>query len=52
MKPAPLHASLLAAVLAVGAWSAIKPVDGFTWWLEAAPVLLGGAILVATGVSA
>jgi putative membrane protein len=29
-------------------WSAIDPKDGFTWWLEVAPALIGGAILVST----
>lgn len=38
-------ASLLGAVFA---WSAIAPLDRFTWWLEIAPVLVGLPILVNT----
>ena len=33
--------ALLAAVLAVLAWSAISPFDRLTWWLEVAPALAG-----------
>lgn len=38
---------LLAAVLAVLIWSGIGPKDRMTWWLEAAPALIGLAVLVA-----
>ena len=41
-------ALLLAAVLAVLAWSGIAPHDRFTWWLEVAPALIGRAILIPT----
>lgn len=34
---------------AVLVWSAIRPTDSFTWWLEVAPALLGYAMLVAVG---
>jgi putative membrane protein len=37
---------LLVALLL--AWSAIKPHDRFTWWLEVAPVLIAAPILFAT----
>lgn len=36
---------LLAAVLAVLAWSGVAPKDRMTWWLEVAPVFLGLAAL-------
>jgi putative membrane protein len=39
---------LLAAVLVCTALSAISPYDWITWWLEAAPVLIGIPILLAT----
>jgi putative membrane protein len=35
------HLSLLAAWLAVFAWSAIHPKDYFTWLLEVAPAIIG-----------
>lgn len=38
---------LVAAVLAVLAWSAIGPKDRLTWWLEVAPTILGLAALFA-----
>ena len=42
MSPArPFHLALLAAVLAVLAWSGLAPFDRFTWWLEVAPALAG-----------
>ena len=40
--------TLLAAVLAVFAWSAWHPNDWFTWDLEVFPVVLGLAVLAAT----
>lgn len=46
-RPA-IHASLLIAVLAVVAWSAVRPHDYFTWFLEALPALIGITILAAT----
>ena len=44
----PAPALLLAAVLAVLAWSGIRPHDRFTWLLEVAPVLIGLPILLRT----
>lgn len=38
----------LALVLAALVWSAIQPADRATWWAEAAPVLVGVPILLAT----
>jgi len=35
-------------VAAVFVWSAIKPVDRFTWWLEVFPVLVAVPVLAAT----
>ena len=40
--------TLLAAVLAVFAWSAWHPHDWFTWALEVFPVVIGLAVLAAT----
>jgi putative membrane protein len=42
------HAALLACAAAGLVWSGIAPADRLTWLLEVAPVILGGAILVAT----
>ena len=42
------HLSLLAAVLAVLAWSGIAPRDRLTWWLEVAPALFGLVALAVT----
>jgi putative membrane protein len=39
---------LLASVVIVLVWSAVQPRDRFTWWLEAAPVLLGIPLVLAT----
>src|SRR6185295_10508419 len=39
---------LLVAGLVVLAWSAVRPHDYFTWFMEVAPILIGGPILVAT----
>ena len=44
----PLHLVLLAIVTAVFIWSAIRPHDYFTWFLEVFPVILGVAILIPT----
>jgi len=30
-------------------WSAVRPHDYFTWWLEVFPALIGVALLIATG---
>ena len=39
--------ALLAAVLAVLAWSAAAPFDRLTWWLEVAPALVGLVVIAA-----
>ena len=39
---------LLVVGLAVLAWSAVRPHDYFTWFMEVAPILIGVPILVAT----
>jgi putative membrane protein len=40
--------ALLAVIVPLGAWSAWRPYDRLTWWLEVAPVLLGfGALFTA-----
>jgi hypothetical protein len=38
----------LGAFLAVLGWSAIRPHDYFTWFLEVAPALIGLAVLAST----
>ncbi len=43
-----LHLRLLAAVAAVLVWSAIRPHDSFTWFLEVAPALLAAGLLIGT----
>ncbi|NUN47959.1 MAG: DUF2238 domain-containing protein [Candidatus Brocadiae bacterium] len=48
MPSARLPLALLAATLAVLAWSAVGPKDRFTWWLEVAPVLLAIPLIAAT----
>jgi putative membrane protein len=40
-----LHLAIAAIVLLVGAWSFLRPRDPFTWWLEAIPVLVAGALI-------
>ena len=42
------HFVLLLGVLAVLAWSAWKPYDRLTWWLETFPTMIGLIILAAT----
>jgi len=44
----PLHLALLLLVVIVFLWSAWRPYDRATWWLEVAPALIGGAILIST----
>jgi len=44
----PLHLALLAATALVFVWSAWRPYDRMTWWLEVAPGILGAVILIAT----
>ena len=43
-----MHRTLLAIAIAVLIWSGISPKDRFTWILEVAPAVIGGAILIAT----
>jgi putative membrane protein len=45
---APSHLLLFALVLVVFAWSAWRPFDRLTWWLEVIPGLIGLIILIAT----
>jgi putative membrane protein len=40
-----LHLALALAVLAVGAWSATRPHDVLTWFLEAAPVPIAAGLI-------
>lgn len=43
---------LLASILPVLAWSAWKPYDTLTWWLEVAPVFVGfAALFIAQAIS-
>ncbi len=42
------HLALLAAVVAVMAWSSWRPHDRFTWWLEISPGLAALVLLAAT----
>jgi putative membrane protein len=49
MKSTPrTHLALLAIVVAVIFWSAWRPYDRLTWWLEASPGLAGLTLLIAT----
>jgi putative membrane protein len=49
MQPVrPFHLALLAAVLAVLAWSGVSPYDRLTWWLEVAPTIVGLIALAIT----
>ena len=40
-----LHLALALAVAVVMAWSAVRPKDGFTWFLEAVPVPIAAALI-------
>ncbi len=44
----PLHVTLLLATLLVFAWSAWRPYDRLTWWLEVIPGILGALLLAGT----
>src|SRR3954454_20246751 len=44
----PLHLFLLLAAGLVFLWSAWRPHDWFTWFLEVAPAIIGAAILIFT----
>jgi putative membrane protein len=48
MTPPSVHRALLAIAACVLIWSGIGPKDRFTWVLEVAPAVIGGAILIAT----
>lgn len=45
---APAHVLLLFCVLVVFAWSAYRPFDRLTWWLEVTPGIVGILLLVST----
>jgi putative membrane protein len=47
-NPARTHLALLLTVIAVILWSAWRPHDRFTWWLEVTPGLAGLVLLLAT----
>ena len=44
----PLHLALLLVSALVFAWSAWRPYDRLTWWLEVAPGIIGAALLIFT----
>ncbi len=44
----PLHLLLLFLTVLVFAWSAWRPHDRLTWWLEVAPGILGAVLLILT----
>lgn len=48
MRSAHFPLGLLTGVAAVFVWSAIRPHDYFTWFLEVFPVIIGGSVLAAT----
>jgi len=43
-----IHIVLLVSAMAAGIWSGLWPKERFTWLMEVAPAIVGGAILVAT----
>jgi putative membrane protein len=43
-----MHLALLAGVILVGSWSAWRPFDRFTWWLEVIPALAAFCLLIST----
>ncbi|MDQ2823838.1 MAG: DUF2238 domain-containing protein [Verrucomicrobiota bacterium] len=45
---APSHLVLLFFVLSVFVWSAFRPFDRLTWWLEVTPTILGLFLLIFT----
>ncbi|MCK9461255.1 MAG: DUF2238 domain-containing protein [Proteobacteria bacterium] len=45
MKLSPFAIALIAALLAVAAWSLVSPLPLQTWFLEVAPAILGGAAI-------
>ena len=44
----PLHLGLLLLATLVFLWSAWRPYDRATWWLEVAPAIIGAALLILT----
>jgi len=48
MKSRAIHIVLLVSALAVLVWSGLWPKERFTWLMEVAPAIIGGAVLVAT----
>jgi putative membrane protein len=44
----PLHLALLLLTFFVFMWSAWRPYDRLTWWLEVAPGIIGATILIFT----
>lgn len=44
----PLHLGLLLVAAIVFVWSAWRPYDRVTWWLEVSPAIIGAAILIFT----
>ena len=44
----PLHLALLFLVALVFLWSAWRPYDRLTWWLEVTPGIIGAALLIVT----
>ncbi|HAU38941.1 MAG TPA: hypothetical protein DCX07_14665 [Phycisphaerales bacterium] len=43
-----LHGCLLAGAIVAVTWSGCNPRERFTWFMEVAPAILGGIVLVAT----
>ncbi len=48
MKPVSFKVMLVASLLIVLAWSAVRPYEYFTWFLEVAPVLIALPVLFLT----
>jgi putative membrane protein len=44
----PLHLGLLLVAAIVFVWSAWRPYDRATWWLEVSPAVIGAVILIST----
>ena len=49
MRSSGYELALLLSAAAVLVWSGIAPHDRFTWFLEVAPVLIGGPLLILVG---
>ncbi|MCU0661182.1 MAG: DUF2238 domain-containing protein [Myxococcota bacterium] len=48
MKLAPFNVALIASLASIFAWSAYRPFDTFTWFLEVVPVLAGSVAIALT----